>query len=158
VGEGPFPTELKDEIGKRIGERGAEFGTVTGRPRRCGWFDAVLARQAIAVSGIDGVALTKLDVLDGFETIKVCTGYRLKGQDLDYLPANMADQAGVEPVFEELEGWSGSTRGARSWRQLPGEAVKYVRRLEELIGAPVALLSTSPQRDDTILVKDPFIG
>ncbi|HEX4095108.1 MAG TPA: adenylosuccinate synthase, partial [Caulobacteraceae bacterium] len=158
VGEGPFPTELKDEIGKLIGERGAEFGTVTGRPRRCGWFDAVLARQAIAVSGIDGVALTKLDVLDGFETIKVCTGYRLKGQDLDYLPANMADQAGVEPVFEELEGWSGSTRGARSWRQLPGEAVKYVRRLEELIGAPVALLSTSPQRDDTILVKDPFIG
>ena len=158
VGEGPFPTELKDELGRRIGERGAEFGTVTGRPRRCGWFDAVLARQAIAVSGIDGVALTKLDVLDGFETLKVCTGYRLKGQDIDYLPANLADQAGVEPVFEELEGWSSSTRGARSWRELPAEAVKYVRRLEELIGAPVALLSTSPEREDTILVKDPFVG
>jgi adenylosuccinate synthase len=158
VGEGPFPTELQDEIGRRIGERGAEFGTVTGRPRRCGWFDAVLARQAIAVSGIDGVALTKLDVLDGFEMLKVCTGYRLKGQDIDYLPANLAEQAGVEPVFEEIEGWSSSTRGARSWRELPAEAVKYVRRLEELIGAPVALLSTSPEREDTILVKDPFVG
>jgi len=158
VGEGPFPTELSDETGRRIGERGAEFGTVTGRARRCGWFDAVLARQSIAINGIHGVALTKLDVLDGFETIRVCTGYRLDRRTIDYLPAGLKAQAAVEPVYEEIEGWSGSTRGARSWKDLPGQAVKYVRRIEELIGAPVALLSTSPERDDTILMTDPFAG
>jgi adenylosuccinate synthase len=156
VGEGPFPTELKDEVGRRLGERGAEFGTVTGRPRRCGWFDAVLARQSAAVSGLDGVALTKLDVLDGFERLKICAGYRLDGREVDYLPAGMTDQAAIEPVYEELPGWSQSTRGARSWRELPGEAVKYVRRIEELIGVPVAMLTTSPERDDLILVRDPF--
>jgi adenylosuccinate synthase len=158
VGEGPFPTELFDETGRRIGERGAEFGTVTGRARRCGWFDAVLARQSIAINGIHGVALTKLDVMDGFEVIKVCTGYRLHGQLVDYLPAGQRDQAAVEPVYEELEGWTQSTRSARSWKDLPAAAVKYVRRVEELIGAPVALLSTSPERDDTILMTDPFAG
>ena len=158
VGEGPFPSELHDDVGRRLGERGAEFGTVTGRPRRCGWFDAVLARQAIAVSGIDGVALTKLDVLDGFETLKVCTGYRLDGRELDYLPANAAQQAAVTPIYEELEGWSETTRGARSWKELPGAAIKYVRRIEELIGAPMAMLTTSPERDDLILVKDPFVS
>ncbi|MFQ5348446.1 MAG: adenylosuccinate synthase [Rhodothalassiaceae bacterium] len=156
VGAGPFPTELHDEIGRRLGERGHEFGTVTGRSRRCGWFDAVLVRQAVAVSGIDGIALTKLDVLDGLEEILVCVGYRRAGQDLDYLPADMAGQAAVEPVYERLEGWSDSTRGARSWVELPATAVKYVRRIEELIGAPVALLSTSPEREDTILMRDPF--
>ncbi len=156
VGEGPFPTELHDEIGRRLGERGVEFGTVTGRPRRCGWFDAVLARQSAWVSGLDGVALTKLDVLDGFERLKVCVGYRLGDRELDYLPAGMTEQAGVQPVYEEMDGWSQSTRGARSWRELPASAVKYVRRIEELIGAPVAMLTTSPERDDTILVRDPF--
>ncbi len=158
VGSGPFPTELTDETGRRIGERGREFGTVTGRPRRCGWFDAVLARQSIAVNGMDGLALTKLDVLDGFERLQVCVGYRLGGRDLDHLPAGMAEQADVEPVYETLEGWSESTHGARSWRDLPAAAVKYVRRLEELAGAPVALLSTGPERDDTILMRDPFLG
>jgi adenylosuccinate synthase len=158
VGEGPFPTELKDEIGQRIGERGAEFGTVTGRARRCGWFDAVLARQSIAVNGIQGVALTKLDVLDGFETLKVCVGYRIGERELDYLPAGVRDQAGLEPVYETLDGWSESTRSARSWKDLPANAVKYVRRVEELIGATVAMLSTSPERDDTILMHDPFQG
>ena len=158
VGEGPFPTELTDGTGRRIGERGREFGTVTGRPRRCGWFDAVLARQSVALNGIDGVALTKLDVLDGFETLQVCTGYRLHGLPLDHLPAGMADQRACEPVYEAVEGWSQSTAGARSVRDLPAAAVKYVRRLEELIGAPVALLSTSPDRDDTILMRDPFQG
>ncbi len=156
VGEGPFPTELSDAVGRRLGERGVEFGTVTGRPRRCGWFDAVLARQSAWVSGLDGVALTKLDVLDGFEQLKVCVGYRLGDRQLDYLPASMTEQALVEPVYEELEGWSQNTRGARSWRELPANAVKYVRRIEELIGAPVAMLTTSPERDDTILVRDPF--
>ena len=156
VGEGPFPTELHDDIGRRLGERGVEFGTVTGRPRRCGWFDAVLARQSAWVSGLDGVALTKLDVLDGFERLKVCVGYRLGDRELDYLPASMSEQAGVQPVYEEMDGWSQSTRGARSWRELPANAVKYVRRIEELIGAPVAMLTTSPERDDTILVRDPF--
>ena len=156
VGEGPFPTELRDDIGRRLGERGVEFGTVTGRPRRCGWFDAVLARQSAWVSGLDGVALTKLDVLDGFERLKVCVGYRLGDRELDYLPASMSEQAGVQPVYEEMDGWSQSTRGARSWRELPANAVKYVRRIEELIGAPVAMLTTSPERDDTILVRDPF--
>jgi adenylosuccinate synthase len=158
VGEGPFPTELKDDVGKRLGERGAEFGTVTGRPRRCGWFDAVLARQSAWVSGLDGVALTKLDVLDGFPTLKICTGYRLGGREIDHLPAGMTDQAAVEPIYEEMDGWSESTRGARSWRELPGEAVKYVRRIEELIGCPVAMLTTSPEREDTILMRDPFSG
>ena len=158
VGEGPFPSELLDDNGKRLGERGHEFGTVTGRPRRCGWFDAALVRQSIAVNGIDGIALTKLDVLDGFETLKVCTGYRLDGKTLDYMPAGLKAQAAVEPIYEELDGWSETTHGARSWRDLPANAVKYVRRLEELIGAPVALLSTSPEREDTILVKDPFVG
>ncbi len=156
VGEGPFPTELSDETGRRIGERGREFGTVTGRARRCGWFDAVLARQTLAISGVDGVALTKLDVLDGFETLKVCTGYRIGDETLDHLPSGMTRQAAVTPVYETFEGWEGSTAGARSWRDLPGNAVKYVRGIEELIGAPVAMLSTSPQRDDTILMRDPF--
>ncbi len=157
VGEGPFPTELKDEVGKRLGERGAEFGTVTGRPRRCGWFDTVLARQSISINGIQGVALTKLDVLDGFDRLQLCTGYRLGDQVLDYLPAGMREQAGVTPIYEEMEGWSQTTRGARSWRELPANAIKYVRRLEELIGAPAAMLTTSPERDDLILVRDPFL-
>lgn len=156
VGEGPFPTELQDEVGQFLGEKGNEFGTVTGRQRRCGWFDAVLVRQAVAVNGITGIALTKLDVLDGLETIQVCTGYRLDGELIDYLPASQGAQARAEPVYEKLEGWSGSTAGARTWNDLPAQAVKYVRHIEELIGAPVALLSTSPERDDTILVTDPF--
>ena len=156
VGEGPFPSELHDEIGRRIGERGHEFGTVTGRPRRCGWFDAVLVRQTVRTSGITGIALTKLDVLDGFDELKVCTRYRLDGEEIDYFPAGQDAQARVEPIYETIEGWSGSTAGARSWANLPAEAVKYVRRIEELIGCPVALLSTSPERDDTILVQNPF--
>ncbi|HEX8568690.1 MAG TPA: adenylosuccinate synthase [Caulobacteraceae bacterium] len=156
VGEGPFPTELHDETGRRLGERGREFGTVTGRPRRCGWFDAVLVRQSLAVNGAHGIALTKLDVLDGFERLKVCTGYRIGDRVLDYLPAGQREQAAAEPVYEEMEGWADSTQGARSWRDLPGAAVKYVRRVEELIERPVALLSTSPERDDTILMRDPF--
>ena len=158
VGEGPFPTELFDDDGKRLGERGREFGTVTGRPRRCGWFDAVLVRQSIAINGIDGVALTKLDVLDGFDTLKVCVGYQVGDRVLDYLPAGMADQAAATPVYETMDGWQESTYGARSWKDLPAAAVKYVRRIEELTGAPVSLLSTSPERDDTILMRDPFEG
>jgi len=158
VGEGPFPTELFDDIGERIGERGREFGTVTGRKRRCGWFDAVLVRQTVRTSGIDGIALTKLDVLDGLETIKVCVGYRLDGEETDRFPAGQGAQARVEPIYEEIEGWAESTAGARSWAELPAQAIKYVRRVEELIGAPVALLSTSPERDDTILVHNPFEG
>jgi len=156
VGSGPFPTELDDEIGRSLGERGHEFGTVTGRPRRCGWFDAVLVRQAVRLGGIDGIALTKLDVLDGFETLKVCTSYRIGNRTYDHLPAAPAQQAAAEPVYETLEGWSESTQGARSWAELPATAIKYIRRIEELIGAPVAMLSTSPERDDTILVWDPF--
>ncbi|MBI1622324.1 adenylosuccinate synthase [Aquamicrobium zhengzhouense] len=156
VGEGPFPTEQDNEVGEFLGTRGHEFGTVTGRKRRCGWFDAVLVRQAVAVNGINGIALTKLDVLDGLEEIKVCTGYKLDGQLIDYLPASQGAQSRVEAIYETLEGWSGTTAGARSWADLPAQAVKYVRRIEELIGAPVALLSTSPERDDTILVTDPF--
>ena len=156
VGSGPFPTELFDEIGQGIATRGHEFGTVTGRARRVGWLDAVLARQSIAINGIDGIALTKLDILDGIETIKVCVGYRVGDQVLDYLPAGFKAQQGIEPVYEEMDGWSESTQGARSWKDLPGNAVKYVRRIEELIGAPVALLSTSPEREDTILMRDPF--
>ena len=156
VGSGPFPTELNDETGERLGTRGREFGTVTGRKRRCGWFDAVLVRQSAAVSGITGIALTKLDVLDGFETISICTGYRLRGEALDYYPAHARDQADVEPIYEEMEGWSGSTAGARSWADLPAQAIKYIRRVEELIRCPVTLVSTSPEREDTILVRDPF--
>ena len=156
VGEGPFPTELDDEDGQRLGERGHEFGTVTGRKRRCGWFDAVLVRQTCAISGVNGIALTKLDVLDGFETLKICVGYEIDGQTYDYLPTAAALQAKVKPIYEEMPGWSESTAGARSWADLPAEAIKYVRRVEELIQCPVALLSTSPERDDTILVTDPF--
>ncbi|MCA6326054.1 adenylosuccinate synthase [Phenylobacterium sp.] len=157
VGEGPFPTELHDEIGARLGERGHEFGTVTGRPRRCGWFDAALVRQSVRVGGVQGIVLTKLDVLDGIETLKICTGYTLDGQPVDYLPAGLRDQARLVPVYEAIEGWTDSTQGARSWKDLPGAAVKYVRRIEELVGAPVALLSTSPQRDDIIMMRDPFL-
>ncbi len=156
VGAGPFPTELDDAIGRRLGERGKEFGTVTGRRRRCGWFDAVLVGQAVKVGGITGIALTKLDVLDGMEKLKICTAYHHDGETYTHLPAAMNVQAEVEPVFETLDGWSESTRGARSWAELPAEAIKYIRRIEELIEAPVALLSTSPERDDTILVHDPF--
>ncbi len=156
VGEGPFPTELFDADGERLGERGHEFGTVTGRKRRCGWFDAALVRQTCAISGINGIALTKLDVLDGFKTLKICVGYELDGQKLDYLPTAANLQARVTPIYEEMEGWSESTAGARSWADLPGAAIKYVRRIEELIQCPVAMLSTSPERDDTILVTDPF--
>jgi adenylosuccinate synthase len=156
VGEGPFPSELHDEIGQKLGERGREFGTVTGRKRRCGWFDAVLVRQAIKTSGITDIALTKLDVLDGFDEVKICVGYRLDGKVIDYLPASAALQARVEPVYETLEGWKETTFGARSWADLPAQAVKYVRHVEELIEAPVTLLSTSPEREDTILMKDPF--
>jgi adenylosuccinate synthase len=158
VGQGPFPTELFDETGELIGTRGREFGTVTGRKRRCGWFDAVLVRQTVRTCGIDGIALTKLDVLDGLERLRICTAYRLDGETLDHLPASQGGQARVEPVYEEIEGWSGSTAGARSWADLPAPAIKYVRRIEELIGAPVALLSTSPEREDTILMTHPFEG
>jgi len=157
VGEGPFPAELNDADGERLGTRGHEFGTVTGRKRRCGWFDAVLVRQTCALSGMHGIALTKLDVLDGFKTLKICVGYDLDGVRLDYLPTAADAQARVTPIYEELEGWSETTAGARSWAQLPGAAVKYVRRIEELINCPVALLSTSPEREDTILVTDPFV-
>ncbi|MEQ8229741.1 MAG: adenylosuccinate synthase [Rhodospirillales bacterium] len=156
VGQGPFPTELDDEVGRTLAERGREVGTVTGRARRCGWFDAVMVRQAIKVNGIHGIALTKLDVLDGQKILKVCTGYRLNGRELDHLPASQIEQARVEPIFEEMEGWDESTQGARSWADLPATAIKYIRRIEELIEAPVALLSTSPEREDTILVHDPF--
>jgi adenylosuccinate synthase len=158
VGEGPFPTEQKNEIGEKLGTRGAEFGTVTGRKRRCGWFDAMLVKQTVVTGGIDGIVLTKLDILDAFESIEVCVGYRLDGELLDYLPADTNDQARLEPVYETVEGWNCSTRGARSWADLPAQAVKYVRRVEELIGAPVALLSTSPEREDTIMVRDPFVS
>ncbi len=156
VGEGPFPTELFDDDGQQLGERGHEFGTTTGRKRRCGWFDAVLVRQTCVTSGVNGIALTKLDVLDGFDELKICTAYELDGERLDYLPTAADKQARVTPIYETMKGWSDSTAGARSWNDLPGEAVKYVRRIEELIQCPVALLSTSPEREDTILVTDPF--
>lgn len=156
VGEGPFPTEQDNEIGREIGKRGNEFGTVTGRPRRCGWFDAVLVRQTVRTSGINGLALTKLDILDGFKEIQVCVRYRLDGRDIDHLPAGEHAQARVEPVYETVEGWQDVTAGARSWAELPAQAIKYVRRIEELVGCPVALLSTSPEREDTILVQNPF--
>lgn len=156
VGEGPFPTELDDADGQRLGERGHEFGVVTGRKRRCGWFDAALVRQTCATSGVSGIAFTKLDVLDGFETLKICTGYTLDGTQFDYLPTAADEQARCVPIYEEMAGWSESTEGARSWADLPANTIKYVRRVEELIGCPVALVSTSPERDDTILVTDPF--
>jgi adenylosuccinate synthase len=158
VGAGPFPTELPegDKIGDGIGQRGREFGTVTGRRRRCGWFDAVLVRQTVRISGIDGIALTKLDILDGLDEIKFCVGYRLDGREIDYLPASEHAQARVEPVYETAQGWKQGTARARSWAQLPAEAIKYVRRIEELIGCPVTLLSTSPEREDTILMRNPF--
>src|SRR5689334_891403 len=156
VGAGPFPTEQINEIGKTLGERGKEFGVVTGRPRRCGWFDAVLVRQTVRTSGIQGLALTKLDILDGLPTIQVCVGYRLDGRELDYLPAGEQAQARVEPIYETIDGWKEPTARARSWAELPAQAIKYVRRVEELVGCPVALLSTSPEREDTILMKNPF--
>jgi adenylosuccinate synthase len=158
VGSGPFPSELDDDTGRLLGERGREFGTNTGRPRRCGWFDAVLVRQAVTVGGIQGLALTKLDVLDGLPELKVCVGYRIGAETFRRLPAAMRAQAAAQPIYETMEGWSGSTRGARSWADLPAQAVKYVRRIEELVDAPVTLLSTSPERDDTILMGDPFEG
>ena len=158
VGSGPFPAELTDEIGQKLGERGHEFGTVTGRKRRCGWFDAVLVRQTCTTSGVRGIALTKLDVLDGFDELKICVAYDLDGERLDHLPTAAALQARVRPIYETMEGWSETTAGARSWAELPAQAIKYVRRIEELIGCPVALLSTSPERDDTILLRDPFKG
>jgi adenylosuccinate synthase len=158
VGQGPFPTELPvgDAVGDMLGDRGREFGTVTGRRRRCGWFDAVLVRQTVRTCGIDGLALTKLDILDGFDEIKVCIGYRLDGRDFDYLPAGERAQAEVVPVYETIAGWKEPTARARSWAQLPAQAIKYVRRIEELVGCPVALLSTSPEREDTILMTNPF--
>ena len=156
VGEGPFPTELTDDVGQRLGERGHEFGTVTGRQRRCGWFDAVMVRQAIITGGITGIALTKLDVLDGMAELKICTAYKLDGKIIRRLPAGAANQAAVTPIYESMPGWQGSTRGARSWADLPAEAVKYVRHIEELIGCPVSMVSTSPEREDVILMRDPF--
>ena len=158
VGSGPFPTELQDETGRLLGERGHEFGTVTGRPRRCGWFDATMVRQAVKVGGVDGLVVTKLDVLDGLPTLKICTGYRVNGEVMKRLPASIAAQDAAEPIYDEMPGWAGSTRGARSYAELPAEAVKYIRRIEELVEAPVVLLSTSPERDDTIVLRDPFAG
>ena len=158
VGAGPFPTELHDETGRQLGTRGHEFGTVTGRPRRCGWFDAALVRQAVKVGGIQGLALTKLDVLDGMAELKIGVGYEIDGKRLNHLPAGQAAQAAARPIYETIEGWAGSTRGARSWAALPAQAIKYVRRVEELVETPVTLLSTSPERDDTILMRDPFEG
>ena len=158
VGEGPFPTELNDAIGQRLGERGHEFGTVTGRGRRCGWFDAVMVGQAVKIAGIHGIALTKIDVLDGLDVIKICVGYELNGKPQDYFPATCAKQKALSPVYEELKGWSESTHGARSWDDLPKAAIVYIKRIEELIGAKVAMVSTSPEREDTILIHDPFQG
>jgi adenylosuccinate synthase len=158
VGSGPFPTEDFGDDGETLGQRGREFGTVTGRKRRCGWFDAVMVRQAGVIAGIHGMALTKLDVLDGFDVLKICTGYRLDGKVIDRFPASSAEQARVEPIYEEIQGWKESTMGARSWAELPPQAVKYIKRLEELTGIPVASVSTSPEREDTILVRDPFEG
>ena len=158
VGSGPFPTELHDETGRMLGERGFEFGTVTGRKRRCGWFDAALVRQAVKVGGIQGIAMTKIDVLDGLPELKICTGYRIGGERVPHLPAGMRAQAAAEPIYETLSGWTGSTRGARSYGELPAEAIKYVRRIEELVEAPVTLLSNGPERDQTILMRDPFEG
>ena len=158
VGSGPFPTELFDDVGQLLGTRGHEFGTVTGRPRRCGWFDATMVRQACKVGGIQGLALTKLDVLDGLETLKIGVGYEIRGERFSHLPAGQAAQAAATPIYETIEGWQDSTRGARSWADLPAQAIKYVKRIEELVETPVTLLSTSPERDDTILMRDPFEG
>ena len=158
VGSGPFPTELMDDTGRLLGERGHEFGTVTGRPRRCGWFDAAMVRQAVKVGGVSGLALTKLDVLDGLPELRICTGYEVGGREERFFPAAPGAQAAARPIYEQVEGWSGSTKGARSWAELPAQAVKYVRRIEELVEAPVTMLSTSPERDDTILMRDPFEG
>ncbi len=157
VGTGPFPTEQDNEVGEFLGTKGHEFGTTTGRKRRCGWFDAVMVRQAVKVTGIHGISLTKLDVLDGLEELKICVGYRLNGKEIDYYPASQVEQEEVEPIYETMEGWKESTYGARTWGELPAAAVKYVRHIEELIGAPVSMLSTSPERDDTILMRDPFV-
>ena len=156
VGSGPFPTEQNNQVGEKLGERGNEFGTVTGRRRRCGWFDAVMVRQAVKVGGIDGIALTKLDVLDEFDELKICTGYRYQGRNFDYFPTTATLQSEIEPIYETIEGWTRSTFGTRSLSQMPAEAIKYIRKIEELIGAPISLLSTSPEREDTILLKDPF--
>jgi adenylosuccinate synthase len=156
VGAGPFPTELDNEIGEEIGRRGKEFGVNTGRKRRCGWFDAVLVRQTVRTCGINGLAMTKLDILDGFDTIQVCVGYKLDGKEIDHLPAGEGAQQRIEPIYETIEGWKEPTANARSWADLPAQAIKYVRRVEELVGCPIALLSTSPERDDTILVQNPF--
>ncbi len=156
VGAGPFPTELDNEIGEEIGRRGKEFGVNTGRKRRCGWFDAVLVRQTVRTCGINGLAMTKLDILDGFDTIEVCVGYKLDGKEIDHLPAGEGAQARIEPIYETIEGWKEPTANARSWADLPAQAIKYVRRVEELVGCPIALLSTSPEREDTILVQNPF--
>ena len=156
VGSGPFPSELTDDVGRGLGERGKEFGTTTGRPRRCGWFDGVLVRQSVKINGINGIALTKLDILDGMEELKVCTGYMIDGEKCDHLPASLIRQAKAAPIYEVMEGWTKSTQGARSWADLPATAIKYIRRIEEIIDAPVALLSTSPKREDVILVHDPF--
>ncbi len=158
VGSGPFPSELHDETGRLLGERGREFGTVTGRPRRCGWFDAAMVRQAVKVGGIQGLAMTKIDVLDRLPELRICTGYRIHGEAFSHLPAGQRAQAAAEPIFETLPGWSGTTRGARSWGELPAEAIKYIRRIEELVEAPVTLLSNGPDRDETILMRDPFEG
>ncbi len=158
VGSGPFPTELHDDIGRSLGERGREFGTNTGRPRRCGWFDAALVRQAVKVGGIDGLALTKLDVLDGMAELKIGVGYMIDGKRFSHLPAAPGAQARATPIYEMIEGWTGTTSGARSWGALPAAAIKYVKRIEELVEAPVTLLSTGADRDDTILVRDPFEG
>jgi adenylosuccinate synthase len=158
VGSGPFPSELHDETGRLLGERGREFGTVTGRPRRCGWFDAAMVRQAVKIGGVQGLVLTKLDVLDGLPELRICTGYDVDGERFSRLPAAMRAQSRARPVFETMEGWSGSTIGARSYAELPAQAVKYVRRIEELVEAPVMMLSTSPDRDDTIALRDPFAG
>src|SRR5690606_23886558 len=156
VGSGPFPSEQDNEIGELLGTKGREFGVVTGRKRRCGWFDAVLVRQSVAVSGVTGIALTKLDVLDGFEELQICVGYKIGDTTYDYLPAHAQDQAKAQPIYESIEGWQDTTAGARSWAELPAQAIKYIRRIEELIGCPVTLVSTSPEREDTILVRDPF--
>jgi adenylosuccinate synthase len=158
VGSGPFPTELLDATGQLLGDRGHEYGVVTGRRRRCGWFDAAMVRQAVKIGGIQGIALTKIDVLDGLPELKICTGYRINGERFRHLPAGMAAQAAAVPEYETIEGWTGSCKGARSWVDLPAQAIKYVRRIEELVEAPVTLVSTSPERDDTILVRDPFEG
>ena len=156
VGSGPFPSELKCDVGKKLGTIGNEFGTVTGRERRCGWFDAIIVKHSIEVSGMDGIALTKLDVLDTFDEIKICTGYKLDGKKIDYFPSSESEQKKLEPIYEVHKGWMESTQRAKSWSELPALAIKFVRRIEEILVTPVSILSTSPRREDTILVKNPF--